>query len=64
MQMTELAVGQAVEPAFEPFYSEGFQGWYFRDLGKNCIGPYGSEEICRHAMGEIIRMAREKGVRI
>ena len=59
--------GQITQPAFKPFYSEDRKRWYFRDFGGNLYGAdggYSSEEIARHAMGEIIKMARQKGARI
>ena len=58
------AKGQIIEPAFQPYYSEGYHGWFMRDLGGNSIGPYGTKEIALHAAGELIKMAQEKGAQI
>jgi hypothetical protein len=61
------AKGQIIEPAWKPFYSPDRDRWYFRDSAANLYGMdggYSTEEIARHAMGEVIRMARAKGARI
>lgn len=60
IQQTQPAQGQIIQKPFEPFYSDEFRGWYWRDDQAGIHGPYGSDEICRHAMNEIITQAEKE----